>query len=129
MKTTTHCEVHPHVHEEYPCSVCVAESNIKQQEEFGRSWADSELRMLRADLAQATKERDEWKAKAEANERDAERYKVVRENIGWILGDQDGIAGCAYSCQLPLATIDTSSEAELLDMVADFCRSAEKEKE
>lgn len=22
-----HCEVHPHVHEEYPCSVCIQESN------------------------------------------------------------------------------------------------------
>lgn len=21
-----HCEVHPHVHEEYPCSVCIAEN-------------------------------------------------------------------------------------------------------
>ena len=26
-----HCEVHPHVHEEYPCSVCVAESRRHQE--------------------------------------------------------------------------------------------------
>ena len=26
-----HCEVHPHVHEEYPCSVCIAESNQRKQ--------------------------------------------------------------------------------------------------
>ena len=28
-----HCEVHPHVHEEYPCSVCVAESRRHQDEQ------------------------------------------------------------------------------------------------
>jgi|SRR5690554_1067870 len=22
-----HCEVHPHVHEEYPCSICIQENN------------------------------------------------------------------------------------------------------
>lgn len=26
-----HCEVHPHVHEEYPCSVCMAEKNQREQ--------------------------------------------------------------------------------------------------
>lgn len=36
-----HCEVHPHVHEEYPCSVCMAERNRPQinrhaHEEFER---------------------------------------------------------------------------------------------
>lgn len=28
-----HCEVHPHVHEEYPCSVCYAENREKQQQQ------------------------------------------------------------------------------------------------
>lgn len=27
-----HCEVHPDVHEEYPCSYCMGESSRKQQE-------------------------------------------------------------------------------------------------
>jgi len=27
-----HCEVHPHVHEEYPCSVCLTESANAQRE-------------------------------------------------------------------------------------------------
>lgn len=27
-----HCEVHPHVHEEYPCSVCVSEKNRQDQQ-------------------------------------------------------------------------------------------------
>ena len=26
-----HCEVHPHVHEEYPCSVCMTESRRHQE--------------------------------------------------------------------------------------------------
>ncbi len=28
-----HCEVHPHVHEEYPCSVCYSESDQRQTPE------------------------------------------------------------------------------------------------
>jgi hypothetical protein len=27
-----HCEVHPHVHEEYPCSVCISESNVNRSQ-------------------------------------------------------------------------------------------------
>ena len=26
-----HCEVHPHVHEKYPCSVCLAEKAVNDQ--------------------------------------------------------------------------------------------------
>ena len=28
-----HCEVHPHVHEEYPCSVCIAEASQREQQQ------------------------------------------------------------------------------------------------
>jgi hypothetical protein len=28
-----HCEVHPHVHEEYPCSVCIQESNNRNSQQ------------------------------------------------------------------------------------------------
>ena len=28
-----HCEVHPHVHEEYPCSVCIAETAQREQQQ------------------------------------------------------------------------------------------------
>lgn len=27
-----HCEVHPHVHEEYPCGVCISESQGREQQ-------------------------------------------------------------------------------------------------
>ena len=27
-----HCEVHPYVHEEYPCSVCMMDNRRKQEE-------------------------------------------------------------------------------------------------
>ena len=27
-----HCEVHPHVHEEYPCSVCIADKRSSDQQ-------------------------------------------------------------------------------------------------
>lgn len=31
-----HCEVHPYVHEEYPCSVCFAESKAQRQRQRQR---------------------------------------------------------------------------------------------
>ncbi len=36
-----HCEVHPHVHEEYPCSICLAESREKRrmQKEQEQAWS------------------------------------------------------------------------------------------
>lgn len=27
-----HCEVHPHVHEEFPCSICCSESSKKKSD-------------------------------------------------------------------------------------------------
>lgn len=41
-----HCEVHPHVHEEYPCSVCMAERKRNQQQ------PDYELERLNYELDQ-----------------------------------------------------------------------------
>lgn len=40
-----HCEVHPYVHEEYPCSVCMAESRERKiqkerDEESRRAYED-----------------------------------------------------------------------------------------
>ena len=32
-----HCEVHPNVHEEYPCSACMAESSVKEAERYAQS--------------------------------------------------------------------------------------------
>jgi len=26
-----HCEVHPHIHEEYPCSICIQERKLKKK--------------------------------------------------------------------------------------------------
>ena len=37
-----HCEVHPHVHEEYPCSVCLAES--QRQAEHQPEYCDGDPR-------------------------------------------------------------------------------------
>ena len=41
-----HCEVHPHVHEEYPCSICMAERKRNQQQ------PDYEIERLNYELDQ-----------------------------------------------------------------------------
>jgi len=37
-----HCEVHPHVHEEYPCSVCIREAQQNEAESQAYEKAMSE---------------------------------------------------------------------------------------
>lgn len=54
-----------------------------------------------------------------ANAIGAARYKIVRDLIDWILEDEDGLAGCAFSCQIPLELIDKATSAELLDAIID----------
>lgn len=44
-----HCEVHPHVHEEYPCSVCLAESASRHQSQPEPDYAAMQME---SDLAQ-----------------------------------------------------------------------------
>ena len=50
-----HCEVHPHVHEEYPCSVCIAERNQRKQV----SQHDSTLYNMQMQIEKLTRERDD----------------------------------------------------------------------
>ena len=37
-----HCEVHPHVHEEYPCSVCIADNRSNEQQSICKGGCESE---------------------------------------------------------------------------------------
>lgn len=53
------------------------------------------------------------------DKRDAARYRWLRDCIEDIFEDEDGLAGVAYTYQVPLAVIDKATEAELLDAVAD----------
>ena len=50
-----HCEVHPHVHEEYPCSVCMAE---KRQREQASQQSEAE-HYLQVEIDRLNAERDE----------------------------------------------------------------------
>lgn len=56
-----HCEVHPHVHEEYPCSVCLAQKQMQEPEycdgdpdrcesSYNLGLAQQEIERLRAEL-------------------------------------------------------------------------------
>lgn len=40
-----HCEVHPHVHEEYPCSLCLMEKELKRAREITQQM-DMKLRSM-----------------------------------------------------------------------------------
>ena len=54
-----HCEVHPHVHEEYPCSVCMAEKQQRQQRDQqseAEYYMQMEIDNLKRDIAEYKKE-------------------------------------------------------------------------
>ena len=56
-----HCEVHPHVHEEYPCSICLAEhqQNVARETEYAREMERQYARDLRApDVSDWSREDD-----------------------------------------------------------------------
>ena len=55
-----HCEVHPHVHEEFPCSVCIAEkeNHDKQQQEQRKDWTIAQQQERIADLEQQLADKD-----------------------------------------------------------------------
>lgn len=40
-----HCEVHPHVHEEYPCSLC-----YEEEIEYEKYWADQMQKNMEQDF-------------------------------------------------------------------------------
>lgn len=50
-----HCEVHPHVHEEYPCSVCLTEKQqheAAEQTQYNQHVVDQHIESLREELEQ-----------------------------------------------------------------------------
>lgn len=54
-----HCEVHPYVHEEYPCSVCISESQEKRRyeieyERYCREEAEEYYRQMAIDMLEGT---------------------------------------------------------------------------
>ena len=50
-----HCEVHPHIHEEYPCSICLSE--IRQREQATQQ-SETE-HYMQMEIDQLKRERDE----------------------------------------------------------------------
>jgi len=52
-----HCEVHPYVHEEYPCSLCIEEQQLQQRqiEEYSEHYRE-EAELYYAEQAKAMAE-------------------------------------------------------------------------
>ena len=88
-----HCEVHPHVHEEYPCSICMAErqqhdqqQSHEQQEHIEQQMAvrikeleaarsayasefDGDVGSIHESIRKLKQERDQLQAKLDSYER------------------------------------------------------------
>ena len=79
-----HCEVHPHVHEEYPCSVCISEKQARDQAQAGcRGGCEAEHNLhLAQEHIEHLKERIEQLSWVPISERLPElRQPVVLINI------------------------------------------------
>ncbi|MFA5630306.1 MAG: hypothetical protein WC997_02240 [Porticoccaceae bacterium] len=71
-----HCEVHPHVHEEYPCSVCISEKQSHYQQQNYQCSGGCESEHY---LGQAQEHIEHLKREIELLRQDAERYRCLRD--------------------------------------------------
>jgi len=113
-----HCEVHPHVHEEYPCSVCIAEAEQREQ----RQGRDKQHYLL----GQAQQRIEELEAKnrrLQAENKRLKRLAVYIYNSGYSTGHEDTVEG-RYTDVLPV-DFDTYHE----DVVADILLEQDDEQE
>ena len=76
-----HCDVHPHVHEEYPCSVCMAE---KRQREQASQQSEAE-HYLQVEIDRLNAERDELAKQLEQHQWISVEDKLPENNSSLFL--------------------------------------------
>jgi len=113
-----HCEVHPHVHEEYPCSVCIAEAEQREQRQ-GRD----EQHYLLGQAQQRIEELEAKNRRLQAENKRLKRLAVYIYNSGYSTGHEDIVEG-RYTDVVP---VDFSTYDE--DVVADTLLEQDDEQE
>lgn len=92
-----HCEVHPNVHEEYPCSVCMSERwqaqqphDALQQLQYEFAQQGDYIKQLEAERNAFAREVDEANEQVAAvtEERDRLAFKLTKIKAAWVA------AGC-----------------------------------
>lgn len=74
-----HCEAHPHVHEEYPCSMCVAESRWQQEAQIPAQCDGNPAHCESAHyLGQAQEEIKRLNDEIQALRKDAETERAIQ---------------------------------------------------
>jgi len=100
-----HCEVHPNIAEEYPCSLCQSHSQFQSQEadttcevqslQNDLAQSNSYIDSLRAELAKVTAERDLFKETARQYTELASRgmfYTIAELNVFRLEQQANGIS-------------------------------------
>lgn len=97
-----HCEVHPHVHEEYPCSVCIADKRSSDQQAMCRGCYEREhlLGLAREHIEHLEQERDEA-ARDLAMEQ--EHHQATRRS-------EEALAAHVEFCHKVLSTIENGPD-------------------
>lgn len=80
-----HCEVHPHVHEEYPCSVCMSERGQTQQPHDALQQLQYEFAQQGDYIKQLEAERDALAAQVEAIAKDRDDWKNAMARAASVL--------------------------------------------
>lgn len=111
-----HCEVHPHVHEEYPCSVCMSERGQTQQPHDALQQLQYEFAQQGDYIKQLEAERDALAAKAAKLEK-----KIAAINDG--IDEYKAMANDATADLVHKALMDVREEIiqrDLYQSVPDF---------
>lgn len=106
-----HCEVHPHVHEEYPCSVCMSERGQVQQPHDALQQLQYEFAQQGDYIKQLQAERDALAAQVE----------VLKDSINKCT--VDGVALLRLSSELKQAVAATPRQ-HLAEIRAEAGRAA-----
>lgn len=114
-----HCEVHPHVHEEYPCCVCMSERGQTQQPHDALQQLQYEFAQQGDYIKQLEAERDALAAQL-VSIQDAALKPRGRTRQQWI----DNIKRCALEVSARECLRDIQAEA-VIDAV-NFGRSQTK---
>jgi hypothetical protein len=109
-----HCEVHPYVHEEYPCSVCVAEKKQHDQQQ-GHEKLDYFLSQAEQRIAELEK------ANAELNHKIGEYVDKTAELEAGLQKADEALKQVAADSAAMLRTVKADNER-----LRDLCRELQQ---
>ena len=115
-----HCEVHPHVHEEYPCSVCIAEASQREQQQRP-PYCDGDPRFCESAhyLAQASEHIKDQERTMATQQARIEALEKGLQAVAQLIEESSGVSGLHMNGDVaPWSDLQTGGRFE--EWLVDF---------